>query len=487
MQTTEKKELKHELGLFDSTMIVIGSMIGSGIFIVSAEIARTVGSTGYLFLVWLVAGVITLFAALSYGELACLMPKAGGQYEYLRQAYNPLVGFLYGWTFFTVIQTGTIAAVAVGFAKFSGLLFPGIGTDIYIGNLFGLQINSAQIVAILSICLLTWINLRGIKLGKLVQDIFTVSKVLALLGLIFTGLFLGANSAVIHQNFSQLWNAQSSVMGSGKVGLMESLSGFALVAALGSAMVGTLFSSDAWNNITFIAGEVKNPKKNIPLSLIYGTGIVTVLYILANIAYLFVLPLNGTAGAQTVRELGISFAGKDRVGTAAVSVVFGQTGEVLMALMIMVSTFGCNNGLILSGARVLYAMANDNLFFKKAGTLNKASVPGWALIMQAVWASLLCLSGAYGQLLDYVMFAVLLFYIFTIAGIFILRKKLPNAPRPYSVPGYPFLPIIYIILASAICLILLIYKPLYTWSGLGLVVLGIPVYYLRLKFRTVKE
>ncbi len=478
MAKMAQTELKHELGLFDSTMLVVGSMIGSGIFIVSADIARTVGSSGYLLLVWLLAGIITLIAALSYGELAGMMPNAGGQYVYLREAYNPLVGFLYGWTLFTVIQTGTIAAVAVGFAKFTGLLIPQFSTKNILFIIGGLKINSAQLLAIASIIVLTFINLRGIKLGKLVQDIFTLTKMGALIVLIVLGILIGANSSVIFQNFSGMWNGTWTHISEGSTTWTESLTGLSLFAALGSAMVGSLFSSDAWNNITFIAGEVKDPRKNIPLSLFYGTLIVTIIYIAANFAYLVVLPLHGDPGASTLTGTGIQFAPDERVATAAVNVVFGQGGAILMAVLIMISTFGCNNGLILAGARVLYAMSKDNLFFKKAGTLNKAAVPGWALVFQAIWASILCLSGAYGQLLDYVVFAVLIFYIFTIYGIFILRKKQPNTPRPYKVIGYPVLPILYIILAASICIILLVYKPEYTWPGLIIVLLGIPVYFI---------
>lgn len=482
MENTDRKELRHELGLFDATMIVVGSMIGSGIFIVSADIARTVGSTGYLLLVWALAGVITLIAALSYGELAGMMPDAGGQYVYLREAYNPFVGFLYGWTLFMVIQSGTIAAVAVGFAKFTGLLLPQFSSKIVLLNLFGLRITSAQILAIGSIVVLTLINLKGIRIGKVVQDIFTSTKVIALLVLVIVGISYGFGKDIISRNFTGVWDASWSHLKDGNIQWVESLSGLALLAAIGSAMVGSLFSSDAWNNITFIAGEVKDPRKNIPLSLLLGTGIVTMIYLVVNIAYIMVLPVHGDVAARTALGNGIQFAADDRVATAVVNVIFGNGGALFMALLIMVSTFGCNNGLILAGARVLYAMAKDNLFFKSAGTLNAASVPGRALVIQAIWASVLCLSGAYGQLLDYVIFAVLIFYMITIYGIFILRKKRPDAARPYRVIGYPILPILYIFLASVICIILLIYKPLYTWPGLFIVLLGMPVYFIWNKF-----
>ncbi|MEW6702026.1 MAG: amino acid permease [Bacteroidota bacterium] len=469
---------KRELGLFDSTMIVIGSMIGSGIFIVSADISRTVGSSGLLLLVWLITGVITLIGALSYGELAAMMPRAGGQYVYLREAYNPLIGFLYGWTLFLIIQTGTIAAVAVAFAKFTAVLIPGLGTKNILFSLVGLNISAGQILAIATIALLTYNNIRGLREAKIVQDIFTIAKVAALLGLILLGIFIGSNSQAINANFPNIWDGKWLHISNGKMDWVESLSGFSIIIAIAVAMVGSLFSSDAWNNITFTAGEVKNPKKNIPASLFLGTLIVTVIYILANVSYLVVLPLIGKPDGKDVMSLGIQFAAEDRVGTAAANLFFGEPAAIIMALLIMVSTFGCNNGLILAGARVYYAMAKDNLFFRATGTLNKKSVPAKALIFQAVWASVLCLSGTYSQLLDYVIFAVLIFYILTISGIFILRKKQPDAERPYKAFGYPVLPVLYIILAAAISIILLIKKPEYTWPGLIIVLLGIPVYFV---------
>ena len=472
---------KRELGLFDSTMIVIGSMIGSGIFIVSADIARTVGSPGYLLLVWLITGVVTIVAALSYGELAGMMPHAGGQYVYLREAYNPLVGFLYGWTLFLVIQTGTIAAVGVAFAKFTGVLIPWFSETHILFTLFGLKISAAQILAIISILILTAINVGGLRQGKFVQNIFTFAKTIALFGLILLGIFIGKNSQAIAANFSNFWNASWTHIADGKVISIESLSGIAIFAAVGAAMVGSLFSSDAWNNITFTAGEVINPKKTIPLSLALGTGIVTLLYIAANFSYILVIPLTGNPDGATAAERGIQFAASDRVGIAAATSIFGNTAAVIMAILIMVSTFGCNNGLILSGARVYYAMAKDNLFFKKIGTLNKNSVPGVALVVQGIWASALCLSGTYNELLDYVMFAVIIFYILTIIGIFILRKKRPDAERPYKAFGYPVLPALYIILATAIAVDLLIYKS-YTWYGFLIVLTGVPIYFLWKKY-----
>jgi APA family basic amino acid/polyamine antiporter len=470
---------RHELGLFDSTMIVIGSMIGSGIFIVSSDIASSVGSAGLLLLVWLIAGVITLIAALSYGELAAMMPKAGGQYVYLCEAYNPLVGFLYGWTLFLIIQSGTIAAVAVAFAKFAGVLVPGLGTANILFTILGLKISAGQLLAIFTIYILSFINIKGLKHGKLVQNIFTSAKIVSIFGLIVLGIFVGANAHAVGVNFTNMWSGQWLHISAGKIQWVEQLSGFSIIIAVGVAMVGSLFSSDAWNNITFTAGEVKNPKKNIPLSLFIGTLIVTIIYMLVNISYLLVLPLRGDPNGTSITSLGIQFASEDRVATAAANVFLGAPAVIIIAVLIMISTFGCNNGLILAGARVYYAMAKDNLFFKKVGLLNKNSVPANALIIQAVWASILCLSGTYGQLLDYVIFAVLIFYMLTIAGVFILRKKRPTAERPYKAFGYPVLPALYILLAAAISLILLIYKSQYTWPGLIIVLLGIPIYYIK--------
>ncbi|MBI5326119.1 MAG: amino acid permease [Ignavibacteriae bacterium] len=465
--------LKKSLTLFDSTAIVIGSMIGSGIFIVSADMARNLGSPGWMVLAWLLSGAMTIIAALSYGELAGMMPRAGGQYVYLREAYNPLVGFLYGWTLFLVIQSGTIAAVAVAFAKFTGVLIPWFSEKNVLLNLGLIKINSTQILAMIMLIIQTIINLNGINTGKFVQNIFTLTKATALLGLIIIGIFFVKNIDAYNLNINILWDASQ---GSGTD--MIHFTGFAVVAALGTAMVGSLFSSDAWNNITFIAGETINPKRNIPLSLFLGTTIVSLLYILANAAYINVLPLRGIEHGATVAERGIQFATDERVGTAFMQVVFGNSGSIIMAILIMISTFGCNNGLILAGARVYYSMAQDGLFFKSAGLLNKNNVPGLALVIQCVWACLLCLSGTYSDLLDYVVFTVLLFYIFTIAGIFILRKKRPDAERPYKAFGYPFIPFIYILAASVIMVILLIYKPNYTWPGLIIVFLGFPVYFI---------
>jgi len=459
-------------------MIVIGSMIGSGIFIVSSDMARTVGSGALLLLVWLITGIFTIIGSLSYGELAAMMPRVGGQYIYLKEAYNPLIGFLYGWTLFMVIQTGTIAAVAVAFSKFTALIIPWFASDNILFTIFNLKISAGQLLAIFSILILTYLNIKGLKTGKVVQDIFTSTKVIALAGLILLGFFIGSNSEILAANFTNLWRGEWIHFSNGKIELIERLSGFSVIAAIGVAMVGSLFSSDAWNNITFTAGEVKEPKKNIPRSLFLGTLTVTIIYLLANAAYLCVLPLKGVPGAAEPYSAGIQFASEDRIGTAAAYTIFGAPAEIIMALLIMVSTFGCNNGLILAGARVYYAMANDKLFFKTAGSLNTKSVPSKALIFQAVWVSILCLSGTYGQLLDYVIFSVLIFYILTIFAVIILRKKKPNADRLYKAFGYPYMQILYIILALGVSIILLIYKPQYTWPGLIIVLIGIPVFYI---------
>ena len=485
--TTTPREFKHGLGLLDSTMIVIGSMIGSGIFIVSADIARTVGSPGMLLVVWLITGLITVTGALSYGELAGMMPHAGGQYVYLREAYNPLVGFLYGWTSFLVIQTGTIAAVAVAFARFTAVLIPGLGEQNILLEVFGLRISAAQVLAIACIALLTFVNSRGLREGKIVQNVFTIAKTVALIGLILLGIIVGRNAHAIDANLANFWSATWTHVADGKIVSIESLSGFMLLAAIGASMVGSLFSSDAWNNITFTAGEVINPKRNIPLSLAIGTGVVTLLYLLANVAYILVLPVFGSPDATDLLGRGVQFASSDRVATAAVTMIFGEPAAVIMAVLIMVSTFGCNNGLILAGARVYYAMAKDGLFFKKVGTLSERSVPATALVVQGVWASLLCLSGTYGDLLDYVIFAVLIFYVLTVIGIFVLRKKRPDVERPYKAFGYPILPGLYVLCASAIAIDLLIFKTTYSGSGLAIVLLGIPVFYVWKMFSDRKQ
>ncbi len=465
---------KPTLGLFDATMIVAGSMIGSGIFIVSADITRNVGSAGWLIIVWLITGFMTLTAAMSYGELSAMYPKAGGQYVYLKESYNPLVGFLYGWSFFSVIQTGTIAAVGVAFCKFAGYFFPSLElTDANVlVQLGSVKIYLAQIVSILLIVFLTYINTKGVKGGKLIQTTFTVTKLLSLFGLIVFG-FMMAKGDVWNANWgADAWRIQSMTSsGSTPINfdttIIVPLLGAAAVGAIAASMVGSIFSSDAWNNVTFIAGEIKNPKKNIGLSLFLGTLIVTIIYVCTNLMYLGVLPLQE-----------IAFAPADRVAVSASNVIFGNIGTYVIAVMIMISTFGCNNGLILAGARVYYTMAQDKLFFKKAGTLNKNAVPGWALWAQCIVASLLCLSGKYGDLLDMVSFIVVIFYVLTIIGIFILRKKRPDIERPYKAFGYPVLPAIYILMGLTFCTLLIIYKPQFTWPGLIITLIGIPLYYI---------
>ena len=480
MEATHK--FKKSLKLFDSTALVMGSLIGSGIFIVSSDMARTLGSPGWLMVAWVITGIMTVIAALSYGELAAMMPHAGGQYVYLREAYNPLAGFLYGWTLFTVIQTGTIAAVAMAFGKFLGVMVPWFSEKNIWFELGFLKFNTVHFAAIGSIVILTWINTQGIKAGKIVQNLFTFSKVGILLAFIAAGLFLANNTNAIVINLKIFWQAARL-----ENGQMISVTGFALIAAIAASMVGSLFSSDAWNNITFAAGEVVNPKRNIPLSLLIGTATVMILYFLTNLVYIQALPLRGSADGVTVFERGMQFATNDRLGTASMFGLFGEYAETIMAIFIVISTFGCNNGLILSGARVYYAMANNGLFFRKAGVLNSRSVPAFGLISQSVWASLLCLSGTYGNLLDYVVFAVLIFYVMTILGIFILRVKQPDADRPYKAFGYPVIPAIYVLAALFIMVILLIYKPMYTWPGLIIVLIGIPVYFLRKRSLEVKS
>jgi len=476
---SEVHEFKREMSLFDAMMIVMGAMIGSGIFIVSADIARTVGSPGLLLLVWLVTGILTVIGALSYGELAGMMPHAGGLYVYLREAYNPLIGFLYGWTTFLVIQTGTIAAVAVAFAKFTGLIIPWFNEHNILVTVLGLKISSAHVLAIASIAVLTYLNMRGLRTGKTIQGIFTVTKTAALSGLILLGFVVGANAAAIKANLAVFWKASWTHMANGQIASVQSLSGLMVLAAIGAAMVGSLFASDEWYTVTYIAGEVKNPKRNIPLSLVLGAGVVILLYFLANVAYVVTLPVHGSPGAADVMGRGIQFAAADRVGTAAASVIFGAPAAIIMAALIMISTFGCNNGLVLSGARVYYAMAKDGLFFKATGKLNRKSVPGTALVVQGIWASLLCLSGTYSDLLDYVVFAVLIFFVLVVSGIFILRKKKPDAERPYRAWGYPVVPALYIVVAAAIAVDLLVFKAKYTVPGLLIVLLGIPVFFLR--------
>ena len=480
MTTQPASSFQKRLGLFDSTAIVTGSMIGSGIFIVSSDIARNVGSPGWLLVTWLATAVLTLFAAMTYGELASLFPHTGGQYVYIQKAYNPLVGFLYGWASLLVIQSGTIAAVAMAFAKFTGVLVPWIGEKNVLMEWGFLKVSTVHLVAIVVILFLTWINTRGISAGKIIQNIFTSTKAIILLGMIVAGIFIASNREAVTLNKEVFWNAAKATTG-GPV----PLAGFALIAGIVTAMVGSLFSSDAWNNITFASGEVINPRRNIPLSLVLGTLIVSVLYLLVNVAYLQSLPLRGAADGLTVAEKGMQFAIDDRIGTAAMYGLLGRSAALVMAVLIMISTFGCNNGLILSGARVYYAMAVDGLFFKKTGELNSHGVPGRALVFQGIYASLLCLSGTYSNLLDYVIFTVLLFYILSMAAVFIFRQKMPEAPRAYKAAGYPVIPVIYIIAVLFIMIVLAVYKPLYTWPGLIIVMLGIPVYFVWKKAKTI--
>lgn len=476
------------LGLLDSTMIVAGSMIGSGIFIVSADIARQVGSPGWLLVVWIITGLLTVVGALSYGELAAMMPKAGGQYVYLREAYSPFWGFLYGWTLFLVIQTATIAAVAVAFGRYLGVLVPSISETNYLiepirlgSSSYAFSLSTAQVVGIAMIALLTWMNTRGLKLGKLVQNVFTFAKTGSLIALILLGLVVGLvwHGDVAAANFGDLWTVRGDLQDVGHG--LTAFAAFGLFVGICVAQTNSLFSSDAWNNITFTAGEVKDPKRNIPLSLALGTGGVITLYLLANIAYLV-----------TLRFEDIQHVASDRVGSATAEVIFPGVGAVLMAVAIMVSTFGCNNGLIFAGARAYYAMAKDGLFFKSAGELNKARVPAWGLVIQGIWAAFYVLprtvktaadgkfsyGNLYGDLLTYVISAALIFYILTIVGIFVLRVKQPDAERPYKAFGYPIIPALYVIGATVILAVLFIYQTTATWPGLLIVLTGVPVYFI---------
>ncbi|HYC40367.1 MAG TPA: amino acid permease [Chitinophagaceae bacterium] len=457
----QQPAFRQSLGLFDATMIVAGSMIGSGIFIVSADITRNVGSAGWLVLVWVITGFMTITAAVSYGELSGMFPKAGGQYIYLKEAYNPFTGFLYGWSFFAVIQTATIAAVGVAFSKFTAYMIPEVGEGNIIADLGFVRISAAQLLAIALIILLTFTNTRGIREGKIIQTTFTTAKLLALLGLIVFGFLLAKESF-----WAENWTTGIDAKRATDQG-WEPIAGITLAGAIAVAMVGSIFSSDAWNNVTFIAGEIRNPRRNIGLALFLGTLIVTIIYICTNLMYLNVLPLQEIAHAKD-----------DRVAVAASQKFLGEAGTLVIAGLIMVSTFGCNNGLILAGARVYYAMAKDSLFFRGAGRLNRNAVPGYALWLQCIVASLLCLSGSYGDLLTMISFVVVLFYILTIVGIFILRRKRPDIERPYKAFGYPVLPIVYVILALGFCAGLLRYAAKYSLWGLAIVLAGIPLYFL---------
>jgi APA family basic amino acid/polyamine antiporter len=465
MQTEEKDHaFKRELGLLDGIMLVVGSMIGSGIFIVSADIARQVGSSGWLILIWVLTGVITIIAAVSYGELSAMFPKAGGQYVYLKEAYNKLIAFLYGWSLFGVIQTGTIAAVGVAFSKFTAYLFEPFSENNILWTFGDFTISAAQLVSIVTIVLLTYVNSRGVKNGKILQTFLTIIKILSLLGLIVFGFLLGAKAEVWEANWTNVWDSRSFSLDTMS---WTPIGGTALLSGIAAAMVGSIFSADAWTGVTFIAGEIRDPKRNVGLSLFFGTFIVSVIYVLANLMYLAVLPMDSITTAKS-----------DRVAVVAAQYIFGEAGTIIIAVMIMISTFACNNGLIMAGARVYYTMAKDGLFFKKAASLNRFDVPGWALWIQGVWASALCLTGRYGALLDFVVIIVLIFYILTIYGIFILRRKMPDAERPYRAFGYPVLPMFYILIASALCIALLIYKTDTCGWGVLIMLAGIPVYYL---------
>ncbi|MGH7526746.1 MAG: APC family permease [Gemmatimonadales bacterium] len=475
--TSPPSEFIRGIGPLAAISLVVGSMIGSGIFIVSADIGRQVSpwGPGALLLVWLITGLITVVGALAYAELAAMIPKAGGQYVFLREGLSPAAGFLYGWTLFAVIQTGTIAAVAVAFARFLGVLLPGLSPDVFLplgqvrlpgaADAIQLGLSPQRIVAILSILVLTAINIRGVVLGATIQTVFTVAKVGALAVLVLCGLTFFRQPDVAAANFSGFWGTGDWTL--------------AIVPVIGAAMVGSLFASDAWNNVTFAAAEVKNPTRNLPLALAAGTGVVSLLYVLTNVAYLNILPFYGDPNGQDVLARGLQYAAQDRVGTAAIEVALGSGAAVIMAVAILLSTFGCNNGLILSGPRVYWAMARDGLFFERAGSLHRSyRTPVFGLVAQAVWASVLCVSGTYGQLLDYVIFAALVFYFLTTLALFRLRRIRPDLPRPVKAFGYPVLPALYLIAVGVLMVILLFQKPLYTWPGLLIVATGIPVYLL---------
>ncbi len=469
---SSENNLKRELNLLDATLLVAGGMIGSGIFIVSADIVRNVGSAGWLILVWIIGGVMTLIAAISYGELSAMYPRAGGQYVYLREAYNPLVAFLYGWSLFAVIQTGTIAAVGVSFAKFLAYLLPWAIEDIYVFRLGGFAVSVAQLVGISVIIFLTYVNRNGVKGGKIVQTVFTSTKILSIAGLIVFG-FVFFREEVWTANWLDGWRLYRTDT-SGNIFSYEYIP--ALGGAIASALVGAIMSYEAWNNVTFVAGEINNPRRNIGLSLLLGTGLVTLIYVLLNLMFTAVLPVEDIASAA-----------KDRVGIVASEAIFGPSGTIIIAVLILIATFGCNNGLILAGARVYYSMARDGSFFSSASKLNRHAVPETALWLQALVASILCLSGKYGDLLDMITFVAVMFYVLTIAGIYILRIKQPDHPRPYRAPGYPFLPAVYILLGLAFCLLLIIYKPGFTWPGLIIALTGIPVYFVVNKKRRKAE
>ena len=490
-------QMVQSLGLFSATTIVVGSMIGSGIFIVDCDIARLTNSPALYLGAWVITAVMTMICALSYGELAAMMPKAGGQYVYLRESLGPLWGFLYGWTLFLVIETGTIAAVCVAFGKFLGVFFPSVSSThwlwhiahvpaipvgpMVLGNM-DIGVSTANLAGIIVVWFVAAVNICGVRFGALVQNVFTVAKAVSLAALVLLGFTIGRNGAAIAANFGEHWsqfwrNAGWSSLHPVQVGAQGPIVMVNLIAILAVVQVGSLFAADAWNNVTFTAGEIKNPRRNVPLSLAFGVGFVLVVYFLASAAYILVLPLHGDPHGATVFARGVQYASEDRIGAAVLQQIFPHLGGNLMAAAILISTFGCANGITLSGARAYYAMAQDGLFFRMVGKLHpRYKTPAAALVVQAIWTTILCVSGSYSQLLDYIIFAVLVFYILTILGLFVLRIKQPNTPRPYKAFGYPFLPALYIVMATGICAALLRYKPQYTWPGLILVLLGVPVY-----------
>ncbi len=480
-------QLKKSLGLVDATFLVAGSMIGSGIFIVSSDMAKDLGSSGWLLFTWILTGVITLFGALSYGELAAMFPKAGGQFVYIQKAFGKLTAFLYGWTVFTVIQTGVIAAVGVAFGKFAGVFFPSLFTTFF--SIGELNITYVNLVGAFSILLLTFLNSRGIQYGKIVQLFFTGSKLIALFLLIVVGVYIGYELGFFEENFTNAWEAKKTVLNEDNTTTVTSLGTIALMIALSTTIINSLFSSDAWNNVTFIAGEIRNPERNLPRSLFLGTFIVTILYVLANVAYLGLLPLQGTPPGdgvfmytkETVESAGIQFASQGRVGTSAAYMMFGDIANYLMAGLIMVSTFGCNNGIIMAGSRLFYAMSKEGLFFRKATAINRFGVPGWAMWAQSIWAIILCFSGSYEILIKFATFGSMVFYIVTIAGLFKLRRTMADHPRPYKAFGYPVIPILYIVFAVLICISLTVFTFSDTAGSIILVLLGIPVYFIFFK------
>lgn len=489
----EDNNSKKSLGLLDATFLVAGSMIGSGIFIVSSDMAKDLGSSGWLLFTWLLTGIITLFGALSYGELAAMFPKAGGQFVYIKEAWGKLPSFLYGWTVFTVIQTGVIAAVGVAFGKFAGVFFP-VLVDKTLLEYGEVKINGANFVGVGTILILTVLNVRGIQYGKIVQAIFTSSKLIALAVLIIAGIIVGVNSGYFGENFTNMWHATSTKMNDLGEWTTTDLTSVGLMIVLSTTIINSLFSSDAWNNVTFIAGDIRNPEKNLPRSLFLGTFIVTILYILANVAYLGLLPLDGKAGAENfvytreaVKATGIKFASSGRVGTSAAYMLFGNVANLLMAILIMISTFGCNNGLIMAGSRLFYAMSKDGLFFKKASQLNRFGVPAWAMWLQSIWAILLCFSGSYGILIKFATFGSMIFYIVTIAGLFKLRRTMPDAHRPYKAVGYPVIPFLYLVFAAIICISLTVFTFQDTIGSIILILSGIPVYFLFFKEKAITK